>query len=52
MIPSAVIADCEMKAEEMMKNGKPKNWVAGILILFIWALILIWMIVKASQYIL
>nr|WP_304216503.1 YkvA family protein [Fredinandcohnia onubensis] len=52
MIPNAVIADCEVKAEEMMKNGKPKNWVAGTLILLLWALIFIWMIVKASQYIL
>ncbi|MCP3760928.1 YkvA family protein [Domibacillus sp. A3M-37] len=42
MIPEPVIADCEVKAEELIKNGKPKNWVAGAVVLFIWVLALSW----------
>ncbi|WP_148361192.1 YkvA family protein [Bacillus timonensis] len=52
MIPSAVIADCEVKAEEMMKNGKPKNWVVGSLIILLWVLLFIWMVIKAYEYLL
>jgi uncharacterized membrane protein YkvA (DUF1232 family) len=45
MIPKSVLTDCEVKAEEMMKNGKPKNWIAGSLIVMIWVLIIIWAII-------
>lgn len=50
MIPKAVIADCEIKAEELMISGKPKNWVAGSLILLLWSLLFIWIAIKAYQY--
>ncbi|MCC3356036.1 YkvA family protein [Bacillus sp. REN16] len=50
MIPKAVITDCEVKAEELMKNGKPKNWVAGSLIILLWTLLFIWIAIKAYQY--
>lgn len=50
MIPKRVISDCEGKAEEMMKNGKPKNWIVGSLIILIWSLIILWLIVKAYQF--
>ncbi|MEB2630760.1 DUF1232 domain-containing protein [Peribacillus frigoritolerans] len=45
MIPKSVLTDCEGKAEEMMKNGKPKNWIVGSLIVMIWVLIIIWAII-------
>ncbi|MBT2616281.1 MULTISPECIES: YkvA family protein [unclassified Bacillus (in: firmicutes)] len=45
MIPKIVLTDCEVKAEEMMKNGKPKNWIVGSLIVMIWVLIIIWAII-------
>lgn len=44
MIPKDVIAECEMKAQEMMNKGKPKNWIAGSIILVIWFLILVWIL--------
>ncbi|MBU8917766.1 YkvA family protein [Neobacillus sp. 114] len=44
MIPKDIIAECEMKAQEMMSKGKPKNWIAGSIILVIWFLILIWIL--------
>ena len=46
MIPKDVISDCEVKANEMMKNGKPKNWIVGSLIIFIWSVIILWIILK------
>ena len=49
MIPKSVISDCEVKAEELMKNGKPKNWIVGSLIVLIWGLFILWLIVKAYQ---
>ncbi|MEP9409139.1 DUF1232 domain-containing protein [Peribacillus frigoritolerans] len=45
MIPKNVLTDCEVKAEVMMKNGKPKNWIVGSLIVMIWVLIIIWAII-------
>lgn len=49
IIPINVIAECEMQAEEMLKNGKPKNWVAGSLIIIIWSLFVLWLIIKGYQ---
>ena len=46
MIPKDVISDCEVKANEMMKNGKPKNWIVGSLIIFIWSVIILWILLK------
>ena len=46
MIPKSVISDCEVKANEMMKNGKPKNWIVGSLIIFIWSVIVIWILLN------
>ncbi|MFJ7855410.1 YkvA family protein [Peribacillus frigoritolerans] len=45
MIPKSVLTDCEVKAEEMMKKGKPKNWIVGSLIVIIWVFIIIWAII-------
>ncbi len=49
MIPKSVISDCEVKAEEMMKKGKPQNWIVGSLIMLIWSLFILWVIVKVYQ---
>ncbi|QOR67269.1 DUF1232 domain-containing protein [Cytobacillus suaedae] len=45
LIPKEVIAECEIKAEEMMKKGKPKNWVVGSLIIIVWSIICFWLII-------
>ena len=42
MIPKNVLLECEEKAAEMMKKGKPKNWFVGTVIVFIWILLVIW----------
>jgi uncharacterized membrane protein YkvA (DUF1232 family) len=36
LIPAEVLQDCREKAALTMKTGKPKNWVAGGIIILIW----------------
>lgn len=36
MIPPEVLAECRERAEGMMKEGKPTNWVAAGVIVVIW----------------
>lgn len=50
MIKKDVLSDCENKAKEMMKNGKPKNWLVGSIIILLWGLIFIWGMIKAYNY--
>ncbi|MGG2089201.1 YkvA family protein [Priestia aryabhattai] len=42
MLPKNVIEDCTIKAEELIQNEKPKNWVAGSIIIIVWLLIFMW----------
>jgi uncharacterized membrane protein YkvA (DUF1232 family) len=50
MIPELAIKDCEEKANELMKKGKPKNWIVGSLIILSWSLILIWIIYSTYHF--
>ncbi|HYK72327.1 MAG TPA: YkvA family protein [Pseudoneobacillus sp.] len=50
MISPNVISDCEVKAEEMMGNGKPKNWLVGSLIILLWSLLILWIMYKVYQF--
>jgi uncharacterized membrane protein YkvA (DUF1232 family) len=36
LIPAEVMQDCREKAALAIKAGKPKNWVAGAIIILIW----------------
>lgn len=36
LIPTEVLQDCREKAASTMRAGKPKNWVAGVIIILIW----------------
>ena len=36
LIPAEVLQDCREKAASTMRAGKPKNWVAGVIIILIW----------------
>ena len=48
MIPKNVLSDCKVKAEEKMKNGSPKNWIVGSIIVLVWSFIIIWATIKKS----
>lgn len=36
LVPSAVLAECRSRAEEIRRAGKPINWVAGAVIVIVW----------------
>jgi len=40
MIPAEVMVECRKAAEERLVNGKPRSWVAGVVILLIWAVVI------------
>jgi uncharacterized membrane protein YkvA (DUF1232 family) len=42
MIPESVLVDYRDQAEEIRKNGKPKNWITGMLFIAIWILLAFW----------
>lgn len=42
LIPPVVIEEHRAHAEEIRKNGKPKNWFVGFLFIFIWILFAVW----------
>jgi uncharacterized membrane protein YkvA (DUF1232 family) len=44
MIPQEVIANCEVEAKRMMDNGKPRNWLVGLLIILLWSMVILWMV--------
>lgn len=44
LIPADVIETCRQKAEGIFSNGRPKNYIAGGIIVLIWLSILILLI--------
>ncbi|MFB6466725.1 YkvA family protein [Cytobacillus sp. Hz8] len=49
LIPQHIIEDNREKAEEMKKNGKPKNWFVGILFILTWILLAVWVYKLVKQ---
>lgn len=43
MIPAEVLEDCRAKAVQTKLSGKPRNWIAGTLIILIWIGCAIWL---------
>lgn len=41
LIPKDVIALCREEAEDIFSNGKPKNYMASIIIILIWLLLIL-----------
>jgi uncharacterized membrane protein YkvA (DUF1232 family) len=52
MLPKSVIQECTVKAEERMKNGKPKNWFVGSIIILVWIMAFLWISISAYWYLL
>ncbi|MCD9025367.1 YkvA family protein [Cohnella silvisoli] len=50
MMPKAVIQECIVKAEDRLKNGKPKNWLVGSLIILVWIMAFLWISFAAYRY--
>lgn len=51
LLPPAVIVENRAKAEEIRKNGAPKNWFVGILFILIWILSAFWIVKWAVGFI-
>lgn len=39
LIPKDIMEECREKSVDIFKDGKPKNWIAGGIIIFIWIII-------------
>lgn len=46
LVPKEILDECRIQAEEAFKTGKPKNWIAGVIIILIWLLLAVWIISK------
>ena len=44
LIPKDLFQECKKESENLFKDGKPKNYVAGGIIVFIWIMIIIVMV--------
>lgn len=44
LIPKDLFEECKKESENLFKEGKPKNYVAGGIIVFIWIMIIIVMV--------
>lgn len=42
LYPKEVLEEYRTKAEEQRKFGKPKNWIAGTLIIAVWIALAVW----------
>jgi len=36
LIPKDIMNECRDQSENIFKEGEPRNWVAGAIIIFIW----------------
>lgn len=50
LIPPDVMSECRARAEAAMGKGKPRNWVAGALIITLWLLVLVWVTLTMFKY--
>jgi uncharacterized membrane protein YkvA (DUF1232 family) len=39
LVPHQVLAECRVRAQETIRNGKPLSWVAGAVIIVIWLML-------------
>ncbi|MDF2880333.1 MAG: hypothetical protein K0R54_890 [Clostridiaceae bacterium] len=44
LIPEDIMNECRQQSEEIFKEGKPKNWIVGGIIIFIWIIIIIFVL--------
>lgn len=43
-IPKPILEDCNLKAQALLNNQKPKNWITGTLIIILWISVSIWLV--------
>lgn len=50
MIPVNIMEECRQESENLFKDGKPKNWIAGTIIILIWTLVISFFVFKALSF--
>jgi uncharacterized membrane protein YkvA (DUF1232 family) len=50
LIPDPILSKCRILAEARMNKGKQKNWLAGTVILIVWAAVLLWISQQIYRY--
>lgn len=46
LIPKDIMDECRQQSENIFKGGKPKNWIAGGLIILVWTLVILYILYK------
>lgn len=46
LVPSGIMNECTEQSENIFKEGKPKDWIAGSIIIFIWLIFLVYILMK------
>jgi uncharacterized membrane protein YkvA (DUF1232 family) len=46
LIPSNIMKECRQQSEDIFKEGKPKNWIAGGIVIFIWIILFMYALKK------
>lgn len=50
MIPEDVLNECRERSDELMRQGKPVNKTAGVIIVILWVLLIAWMVKLGIEY--
>lgn len=46
LIPNDIMNECRQQSENIFNEGKPKNWVAGSIIICIWIILFSYILIK------
>lgn len=46
LVPSEIMNECREQSENVFNEGKPKNWIAGSVIIFIWIIFFTYILMK------
>lgn len=46
LIPEDIMEECRVKAEKLIEESVPKNWLAGIVIVCFWTALILFILIK------
>jgi uncharacterized membrane protein YkvA (DUF1232 family) len=46
LVPNDIMNECRVQAENIFTEGKPKNWIAGGIIISFWVIVIAYMLIK------
>lgn len=51
MIPPSILEEAHTRAEQEFKDGKPRNWAAGAVIIIIWVMLLVMLLLWILRWV-